>query len=73
VRSIVAQPDAAAVWAQHGRIVAELVDRFPQAADLLAEAAPDLLTFNAFPVEHWRVVWSTNPQEMASSQHTIAA
>ena len=63
VRSIFAQPDAAAVWAQHGRIVAELADRFPQAADLLAEAAPDLLAFTAFPVEHWRQIWSNNPQE----------
>ncbi len=63
VRSIFAQPDAAAVWAQHGRIVAELTDRFPHAADLLAEAAPDLLAFTAFPVEHWRQIWSNNPQE----------
>jgi putative transposase len=63
VRSIFAQPDAAAVWAQHGRIVAELADRFPQAADLLAEAAPDLLAFTAFPVEHWPQIWSNNPQE----------
>ena len=30
---------------------------------LVAAAAPDLLTFTAFPVEHWRQSWSTNPQE----------
>lgn len=63
VRSIFAQPDAAAVWAQHARVVAELADRFPAAADLLAEAAPDLLAFTAFPAEHWRQIWSNNPQE----------
>ncbi len=63
VRSIFAQPDAAAVWAQHGRIVAELEARYPAAASLLAEAAPDLLAFTAFPVEHWRPIWSNNPQE----------
>jgi len=63
VRSIFAQPDAAAVWAQHARVVAELAARFPAAAELLAEAAPDLLAFTAFPVEHWRQVWSNNPQE----------
>lgn len=63
VRSIFAQPAAEAVWAQHERIVAELADRFPAAADLLAEAAPDLLAFTAFPVEHWRQIWSNNPQE----------
>jgi transposase-like protein len=63
VRSIFAQPDAAAVWAQHARVVAELTDRFPAAAELLAEAAPDLLAFTAFPTEHWRQIWSNNPQE----------
>jgi transposase-like protein len=63
VRSIFAQPDATAVWAQHGRIVSELTTRYPAAADLLAAAAPDLLAFTAFPVEHWRQIWSNNPQE----------
>lgn len=63
VRSIFAQPDAARVWAQHERVVTELTERFPAAADLLAEAAPALLAFTAFPVEHWRQIWSNNPQE----------
>src|SRR6266508_5099516 len=63
VRSIFAQPEATAVWAQHDRVVRELTDRFPAAADLLAEAAPDRLAFTAFPVEHWRQIWSNNPQE----------
>jgi transposase-like protein len=63
VRSIFAQPDAAAVHAQHRRVVAEVQGRFPAAAALLEEAAPDLLAFAAFPVEHWRQVWSNNPQE----------
>ncbi len=63
VRSIFAQPDTTRVWTQHERIVAELAERFPAAADLLAEAAPDLLAFTAFPVEHWRQIWSNNPQE----------
>ena len=63
VRSIFAQPDAAAVHAQHSRVVAELRSRFPAAADLLNDAGPDLLAFTAFPVEHWRQIWSNNPQE----------
>ena len=63
VRSIFAQPDAAAVHTQHARVVAELQGRFPAAAALLEEAAPDLLAFAAFPVEHWRQIWSNNPQE----------
>jgi putative transposase len=63
VRSLFAQPDAGAVQAQHARVVAELRSRFPAAADLLHDAGPDLLAFTAFPVEHWRQIWSNNPQE----------
>ena len=32
-------------------------------AELLAEAAPDILAFTAFPVAHWQKLWSNNPQE----------
>ena len=63
VRSIFAQPDAASVRGQHARIVRELTERFPAAAELLADAGPSLLAFAAFPPEHWRQIWSNNPQE----------
>jgi putative transposase len=61
VRSTFAQPDAESTWAQHGRIVEQLRERFPRAADLLEEATPDLLAFTTFPKEHWRQIWSNNP------------
>jgi len=63
VRSIFEQPDAEQVWAQHARVVQQLVEKFPEAAALLDEAAPDVLGFSAFPKEHWRQIWSNNPQE----------
>jgi transposase-like protein len=63
VRSIFAQPDHAAVSAQHGRVVVELEERFPDAAAMLADAATDILAFATFPKEHWRQIWSNNPQE----------
>jgi transposase-like protein len=63
VRSIFAQPDREAVWAQHQRMVDQLQERFPDAATLLAEAGPDILAFATFPREHWRQIWSNNPQE----------
>jgi transposase-like protein len=63
VRSIFAQPSAEEVWAQHGRVVEQLEDRFTEAAELLIAAADDLLAFAAFPSEHWRQIWSNNPQE----------
>jgi len=68
VRSTFAQPDAESTWAQHGRIVAQLCERFPHAAELLEEAAPDLLPFTAFPKEHWRQIWSNNPQERLNKE-----
>ena len=32
-------------------------------AELLADAAPDILAVTAFPVAHWQKLWSDNPQE----------
>ena len=36
---------------------------FPAAAELLADARDDILAFRSLPTEHWRQVWSNNPQE----------
>jgi putative transposase len=63
VRSIFAQPEAEQVREQHGRVVAQLEERFPSAAELLEEAGPDVLAFTAVPKEVWRQVWSNNPLE----------
>lgn len=63
VRTIFMQPDAESVRAQHARTVEQLRGRFPKAAALLDEAADELLAFTAFPKEHWRQIWSNNPQE----------
>jgi putative transposase len=62
-RSIFAQADRGTVWAQHRRVADELRGRFPQAAALLDAAREDLLAFTSFPSDHWRQIWSTNPQE----------
>ena len=48
-RSVFEQPDAASVWDQHARVLAQLEERFPQAAAMLADAAPDLLAFHRLP------------------------
>jgi putative transposase len=68
VRSIFAQPDAAQVIAQHERVVDQLAERFAAAAAHLAEAGPEILAFTSFPKEHWRQVWSTNPQERLNKE-----
>jgi transposase-like protein len=51
VRTVFAQPDAASAWAQHARVVDQPAERFPAAAELVADAAADLLAFTAFPAE----------------------
>jgi len=63
VRSIFAQPSREETWAQHARVVEQLQERFPKAAELLADASHDILAFATFPKEHWRQIWSNNPQE----------
>ena len=63
VRSIFAQPEAEQVREQHGRVVAQLEERFAAAAELLEEAGPNVLAFTAVPKEVWRQVWSNNPLE----------
>jgi putative transposase len=68
VRSIFEQPDATQVWEQHSRVVDQLADRFPAAAELLIDAGPDLLAFTGFPKEHWKQIWSNNPQERLNKE-----
>ena len=63
VRTIFTQPDAKTTRHQHAVAVTELAHRFPQAAALLADAREELLAFTHFDPDHWRQIWSTNPQE----------
>jgi transposase-like protein len=63
IRTIFAQPTAEAVFAQFDRIVETLQAQFPEVTAMLVDARDDLLAFTAFPFEHWRKIWSTNPLE----------
>ena len=63
IRTIFAQPDAGAVAEQFERITATLGGQFPDVVAMLVGAREDLLAFSAFPLEHWRKIWSTNPLE----------
>ena len=68
IRTIFAQPDATHVRAQLDEIVAMLDRQFPDVAAMLADAREDLLAFTAFPVAHWRKIWSTNPLERVNGE-----
>ena len=63
VRTIYQQLSPAEVHGQLDRVVEQLREPFAQVAELLADAAPDILAFTAFPVSHWQKLWSNNPQE----------
>jgi putative transposase len=64
VRTIFAQERPEDAWAQLGRVVAQLErGKFTDAAGLLADAAPDILAYTAFPKDTWKKLWSNNPQE----------
>ena len=63
VRTIYQQLSPAEVHGQLDRVVEQLREAFAQVAELLADAAPDILACTAFPVAHWQKLWSNNPQE----------
>ncbi len=68
VRSTFAQPDAETTWAQLERVSLQLQEKFPVVATMLLDAAHDILAFTAFPKEHWRQIWSNNPQERLNKE-----
>lgn len=63
VHSIFSQPGHASALVQLHEVVRMLEDRFPQAAELLGDAAEDVLAHLHFPREHRRRLHSTNPLE----------
>jgi putative transposase len=67
-RTVFAGIDAEAVAAQWDHVQATLAERWPKAAALMETAKPEVLAFSAFPVEHWRKIWSTNPLERVNKE-----
>ena len=61
----VSGPDMHTQWDQ---VTATLEERFPKAAALMTGAKEEVLAFTAFPTEHWRQIWSTNPLERLNKE-----
>ena len=68
VRTVFAQPDAAAVAEQLDTIAAKLGRQFPAVEEMLRDAATDICAFAAFPQPHWKKIWSTNPLERVNKE-----
>jgi transposase-like protein len=68
VRTIFAQPDAAAVADQLEGIATKLGRQFPAVEAMLRDAAVDICAFAAFPQAHWKKIWSTNPLERVNKE-----
>jgi putative transposase len=68
LRSIFDQADADQVHEQYARVLSQLAERFPAAAELLEQAGPDLLCFTAFAPSVWQKTWSNNPIERLNKE-----
>jgi transposase-like protein len=68
IRTVFVQPDAASARETWRRVAAQLRPRFPRVAQLLDDAEDEVLTYLNFPPEHWRQIWSNNPQERLNKE-----
>lgn len=63
LRTIFAQPNQEAARQQLAEVVRGMQPRWPKAAEVLAAGEDEVLTYMAFPPEHWTRIYSTNPLE----------
>ncbi len=68
IRTVFVQPTPEAARAQWRQVADGFRGRFPRLADLLDDAEADVVAYLAFPREHWRQIWSTNPLERLNKE-----
>jgi putative transposase len=68
IRTVFAQPDAGSAHEQWRRVSDGFRPRFPRLAELMDEAEEDVLSYAAFPSEHWQKIWSNNPLERLNKE-----
>jgi transposase-like protein len=68
IRTVFAQPDARSAREQWRRVSEGFSFRFPKLSFLMDEAEEDVLSYAAFPQEHWQKIWSNNPLERVNKE-----
>jgi transposase-like protein len=68
IRTAFAQPDAESAREQWCRVADGFRSRFPRLSELIDEAEEDVLSYSAFPSEHWQKIWSNNPLERLNKE-----
>lgn len=63
IRTVFVEPDAETARERWRKVADSFRGRFPRVAELMDAAEDDVLAYLAFPHEHWRQIWSTNPLE----------
>ncbi len=63
IRTVFAEPDLTRARVQWRHVADGFRTRFARLATLMDDAEDDVLAYLAFPAEHWRQIWSNNPQE----------
>ena len=63
IRTVFAEPDPTRARVQWRHVADGFRTRFARLATLMDDAEDDVLAYLAFPAEHWRQIWSNNPQE----------
>jgi transposase-like protein len=67
-KTVFAQVSGEDMAAQWDQVVSTLEGRFDKGAALMTGAKEEVLAFTAFPTEHWRQIWSTNPLERLNKE-----
>lgn len=68
VRSIFQEASHDAARGQLSHVALTLEKRFPKVVDLLTDAEGEIFSYYAFPQEHWRQIYSTNPLERLNKE-----
>jgi len=68
IRTVFAQPDLGSAHEQWRRVSEGFRHRFPRLTELMEEAEEDVLSYAAFPGEHWQKIWSNNPLERLNKE-----